>query len=85
MAETGQETKTLTPKDKLKEEILAKHRLMRVLPRTQMELREQEDALAEAAIQTTMQNIFSEAGKMDMPQKQKAEMRELSQKYGLNT
>ena len=81
MTETQPETKTLSPKDKLKEEILSKHRLMRVLPRTQMELREQEINLAEAAVQMTIGNIFSEIEKLNLNSEQKAKIREINKKY----
>jgi len=68
---------------KIKEDILAKHRLMRVLPRTQFELREQEDNLAQLAIEKTTQNIFEDIDKLQVNAELKSKIQELKEKYGL--
>ncbi len=81
MAETQAETKTLSLKDRLKEEILAKHRLMRVLPRTQMELREQENNLAETSIKMLIENVYSEIEHIGLSSEQKAKILEIRNKY----
>ncbi|GEM_PF-2584426 len=84
MTEQAQQTApTLSPKDKLKEEILAKHRLMRVLPRTQMELREQEDNLTKISIDASIKHILNELEQAASGE-QKDKLKEAMQKYNLS-
>jgi len=73
--------KSVSSADKIKEDVLSEHRLMRVLPRSQHELREQEENLASLTIKKVLHEIFNDIDKLQLSAEQKSKVQELGQKY----